>query len=100
MMQSNQEPNHYRNGNAGVPAYTNGGGALVPVGNGIMEPAMPAPAGGNDGGGQVDPKESQYADLALIAPNHIESQTGRLSNALDSAPNRGQTQMRWILCKD
>ncbi|QDT46413.1 polysaccharide biosynthesis tyrosine autokinase [Symmachiella dynata] len=59
MMQSNQEPNHYRNGNAGVPAYTNGGGgggggALVPVGNG-MEPS-PASMGGNEGAGQVDPK--------------------------------------------
>lgn len=29
-------------------------------------------------GGQVDPRESEYACLTLIAPDHIESQTGRL----------------------
>lgn len=28
--------------------------------------------------GQVDPKESKYKNLILIAPNHVESDTGRL----------------------
>lgn len=28
--------------------------------------------------GQVDPEEPEYADLILVAPNHIESGTGRL----------------------
>ncbi len=30
--------------------------------------------------GQVDPKDSQYCNLNLIAPNHIESGTGRITN--------------------
>lgn len=28
--------------------------------------------------GQVDPKETKYKNLILIAPNHVESETGRL----------------------
>jgi type I restriction enzyme S subunit len=31
-------------------------------------------------GGQVDPKEDYFANLPLIAPNHIEGGTGRLLN--------------------
>lgn len=40
-------------------------------------------------GGQVDPKESAFADLVLLAPNHIESQTGRIVEKLDSAFEQG-----------
>jgi type I restriction enzyme S subunit len=29
-------------------------------------------------GGQVDPRHSEYSTMVLIAPNHIESKTGRL----------------------
>ena len=29
-------------------------------------------------GGQVDPREAPWADMVLVAPNHIEGQTGRI----------------------
>lgn len=38
--------------------------------------------------GQVDPAKDDYADLPLIAPNHIESRTGRLLS-LESAREQG-----------
>ena len=38
--------------------------------------------------GQVDPEDSAFSNLALIAPNHIESSTGRLI-ALESASDQG-----------
>ena len=38
--------------------------------------------------GQVDPKESAYSDMVLIAPNHIESGTGRLLE-LENAEEQG-----------
>jgi type I restriction enzyme S subunit len=43
--------------------------------------------------GQVDPKEDSWADLPLIAPNHIESRTGRLllvETARDQAAESGK----------
>jgi type I restriction enzyme, S subunit len=43
--------------------------------------------------GQVDPKEDSWADLPLIAPNHIESGTGRLllvETARDQAAESGK----------
>jgi type I restriction enzyme S subunit len=43
--------------------------------------------------GQVDPKETSWADLPLIAPNHIESGTGRLllvETARDQAAESGK----------
>lgn len=38
--------------------------------------------------GQVDPEDSQFSGMFLIAPNHIESGTGRLLN-LETAADQG-----------
>lgn len=38
--------------------------------------------------GQVDPRLSEYSDMPLIAPNHIESRTGRLL-AVETASEQG-----------
>ncbi|MBM1143652.1 restriction endonuclease subunit S [Alcanivorax sp. ZXX171] len=38
--------------------------------------------------GQVDPREPEYADLPLVAPDHIESNTGRLLD-VTSAEEQG-----------
>jgi type I restriction enzyme S subunit len=43
--------------------------------------------------GQVDPEQPEYCDLPLIAPNHIESGTGRLldyDSAADQAAESGK----------
>ncbi|MCC7193279.1 MAG: restriction endonuclease subunit S [Phycisphaeraceae bacterium] len=43
--------------------------------------------------GQVDPEDERYCDLPLIAPNHIESGTGRLfdfDSAADQAAESGK----------
>ena len=47
--------------------------------------------------GQVDPEEEPYSDLPLIAPNHIESNTGRvfdLTSARDQAAISGKYLVR------
>lgn len=60
MMQPNQESSHYRNGNSGPATNTNGTGTLVPAQHAMTEfdaNANPvAPAGGGDGGAQIEPK--------------------------------------------
>ncbi len=38
--------------------------------------------------GQVDPKEEPWSEMPLIAPNHIESRTGRVLN-IESAAEQG-----------
>ena len=47
--------------------------------------------------GQVDPEDSSYSSMALIAPNHIESGTGRLLG-LESASDQGAESGKY-LCK-
>ena len=47
--------------------------------------------------GQVDPEDTKYSSLALIAPNHIESGTGRLLG-LESASDQGAESGKY-LCK-
>jgi type I restriction enzyme S subunit len=39
-------------------------------------------------GGQVDPRDDEWADVTLIAPNHIESDTGKL-RSLETARDQG-----------
>ena len=45
--------------------------------------------------GQVDPEKAQYRDLPLIAPNHIESGTGRLLN-YDSAAEQAAESGKYL----
>ena len=47
--------------------------------------------------GQVDPEDTKYSSLALIAPNHIESGSGRLLG-LESASDQGAESGKY-LCK-
>jgi type I restriction enzyme S subunit len=47
--------------------------------------------------GQVDPRRAEYRNLALIAPNHIESGTGRLlehETAAEQSADSGKYQVR------
>ena len=47
--------------------------------------------------GQVDPRRAEYRNLALIAPNHIESGTGRLlehETAAEQGADSGKYQVR------
>lgn len=46
-------------------------------------------------GGQVDPRLEQYSRMILIAPNHIESGTGRVLN-LDSAEEQGAISGKYL----
>ncbi len=45
--------------------------------------------------GQVDPKDSNYAELPLIAPNHIESGTGRIT-AIESATKQAAISGKYL----
>ena len=45
--------------------------------------------------GQVDPKEPEYAEMMLIAPDHIESGTGRLSQ-VTSAEEQGAISGKYL----
>lgn len=45
--------------------------------------------------GQVDPRELEYAEMMLIAPNHIESGTGRL-NEVTSAEEQGAISGKYL----
>ena len=45
--------------------------------------------------GQVDPKEPEYAEMMLIAPDHIESSTGRLSQ-VTSAEEQGAISGKYL----
>jgi type I restriction enzyme, S subunit len=45
--------------------------------------------------GQVDPEDEAYAAMALIAPNHVESGTGRLLS-LESAVDQGAESGKYL----
>ena len=45
--------------------------------------------------GQVDPKEPEYAEMILIAPDHIESSTGRLLQ-VSSAEEQGAISGKYL----
>jgi type I restriction enzyme S subunit len=45
--------------------------------------------------GQVDPKDDQYCNLNLIAPNHIESGTGRITN-LETAQGQAAISGKYL----
>ncbi len=45
--------------------------------------------------GQVDPKVSPYSEMALIAPNHVESGTGRLI-AIETAEEQGAESGKYV----
>ena len=45
--------------------------------------------------GQVDPKDSNYSDLPLIAPNHIESGTGRITG-IESASQQAAISGKYL----
>ncbi|WP_287001865.1 restriction endonuclease subunit S [Gordonia sp. UBA7860] len=47
-------------------------------------------------GGQVDPKRREFAVLPLIAPNHIESGTGRLLS-LETAEEQGADSGKYLV---
>ncbi|HOD52394.1 MAG TPA: restriction endonuclease subunit S [Candidatus Hydrogenedentes bacterium] len=49
-------------------------------------------------GGQVDPKNDEYGCMALIAPNHIESGTGRISS-LETAEEQGAISGKYLFRK-
>ncbi len=48
--------------------------------------------------GQVDPREEEYADMPLIAPDHIESGTGRLYD-ISSAEEQGAISGKYFCPK-
>jgi type I restriction enzyme S subunit len=48
--------------------------------------------------GQVDPEEEPYSDLPLIAPNHIESNTGRVFD-VTSAHDQGAISGKYLVQK-
>lgn len=45
--------------------------------------------------GQVDPKDLNYSDLPLIAPNHIESRTGRITG-IESASQQSAISGKYL----
>lgn len=45
--------------------------------------------------GQVDPRDQQYCELNLIAPNHIESGTGRITN-LETAQQQAAISGKYL----
>lgn len=45
--------------------------------------------------GQVDPENSEYSDMVLIAPNHIESGTGRLLSTETAAEQAAESGKYW-----
>ena len=45
--------------------------------------------------GQVDPKDPEFSEMMLIAPNHIESSTGRL-NEVTSAEEQGAISGKYL----
>lgn len=48
--------------------------------------------------GQVDPKVLPYSEMTLIAPNHVESATGRL-HSLESAEEQGADSGKYLCQK-
>ena len=49
--------------------------------------------------GQIDPREPDYCDLPLIAPNHIESKTGRVLK-LESATSQAAISGKYLFEAD
>jgi restriction endonuclease S subunit len=49
--------------------------------------------------GQIDPREPDYCDLPLIAPNHIESKTGRVLK-LESAASQAAISGKYLFEAD
>lgn len=49
--------------------------------------------------GQVDPTMEPYSDMLLIAPNHIESNTGRVSG-ITSAHDQGAISGKYLVAKN
>lgn len=49
--------------------------------------------------GQVDPRTEPYASMALIAPNHIESNTGVLFN-IETAKSQGADSGKYLVDKE
>lgn len=49
--------------------------------------------------GQVDPEDERYANIMLVAPNHIESGTGRLV-ASETAVTQGAISGKYLCQKD
>jgi len=49
-------------------------------------------------GGQVDPRSDRFKDMVLIAPNHIESKTGRL-HCLETADEQGADSGKYLVQK-
>ncbi len=45
--------------------------------------------------GQVDPTESEYSQMVLVAPNHIESGTGRLVASESAADQAAESGKYW-----
>lgn len=45
--------------------------------------------------GQVDPEDATYADLVLIAPNHVESGTGRLLATESASEQAAESGKYW-----
>lgn len=47
-------------------------------------------------GGQVDPREAPWSSMTLIAPNHIESNTGRVVS-IESAEDQGADSGKYLV---
>lgn len=47
-------------------------------------------------GGQVDPREDRYASMILVAPNHIEKETGRLLDQ-ETAAEQGADSGKYLV---
>ena len=50
--------------------------------------------------GQVDPREDLYAGLPLVAPEHIESGSGRLATEVRSAEEQGAISGKYLCCPE
>lgn len=46
--------------------------------------------------GQVDPREDEYADLPLVAPDHIETGSGRILGEVRSAEEQGAISGKYL----
>lgn len=47
-------------------------------------------------GGQVDPRDDPWADMVLIAPNHIEPGTGRIVGRRETARDQGADSGKYV----
>ena len=46
--------------------------------------------------GQVDPRDELYSDLPLVAPDHIESASGRIAHEVQSAEEQGAISGKYL----